>query len=109
MSRHRQVHGVHSSVLAQDKSYLPAGDDSDPVFWNANFQLVSSFAPCPRANTQTVLARKDMPFSFFPMSRKTGLSTEDTISAVQCKVSPLFVNRDANLFSSNETKCASRC
>lgn len=52
VSRHRQVHGAHSSVLAQGKGYLPAGDDSDNVFQDANFQLVSSFAPCPRANVQ---------------------------------------------------------
>lgn len=45
----------------------------------------------------------------FPWSRKTGLSTKDTVIAVQCKVSPSFLNRDANLFSNNEAKCASRC
>lgn len=57
VSRHRQVHGAHSSVLAQDKGYLPAGDDSDNVFHVSNFQLVSSFAPCPRANVQFIVSR----------------------------------------------------
>ena len=62
------------------KGYLPAGDDSDNVFQDANFQLVSSFAPCPRANVQFTVSRlrlfwemalmpEEMLSSSFPRSR----------------------------------------
>lgn len=45
------------SLLAQDKGYLPAAGNSKGIFQDANFQLVSSFTPRPRAKVQLAESR----------------------------------------------------
>lgn len=76
--RHRQVHGGHSSVLTWDKGHLPAVDETDNVFQDANLQLMSSFVPYPKAEAQFTVwrlkvlsemssnVRKKRDASFFP-------------------------------------------